>query len=134
MDHTVGNEHKQIIGFYTVFSKATREMFNTCYSKIYRRYRLFDMEMPVTHYVDNPEDVQKAIGSEPAIIPSLSDGARCDLCAEFPSSFNRKLASAGRNFTNSGHFLQLWTHFWWNLAQFQEQGLHGLFTESNHGV
>ena len=27
MDHTLGNEHKQIIGFYTVFSKATREMF-----------------------------------------------------------------------------------------------------------
>jgi hypothetical protein len=74
--HTLGNEHKQIIAFFTVFSKGTREMFNTCYPAIYRHYRLHDMEMPVIHYVDNPEEVQAAIGRKPAIIPSLSDGAR----------------------------------------------------------
>ena len=76
MDHTLGNEHKQIIAFFTVFSKGTREMHNTCYPTIYRRYRLHDMELPITHYVDNPEEVQALLGREPAIIPSLSDGAR----------------------------------------------------------
>eukprot|EP01048_Picozoa_sp_COSAG05_P017975 COSAG05_NODE_2550_length_2913_cov_5.862829_1_plen_801_part_00 len=76
MDNTLGNEHHQIIGFWTVFSKATREMMSVGYGGVVRRYRLHGMPMPTVHYVDNPRQVQALLGGEPAIVPSLSDGSK----------------------------------------------------------
>ena len=32
--------------------------------------------MPSVHYVDNPRQVQMALGGDPAIVPSLSDGSK----------------------------------------------------------
>jgi hypothetical protein len=76
MDHTLGNEHTQIIAFFTEFMKSSTEIVNVCYPKIYRRYRIHNFEMPVGEYVDNPRTKQQQIGGADAIIPSLSDGSK----------------------------------------------------------
>ena len=52
-------------------SKAVLEMHQITYSGLYRRYRMHDFEMPVVHYVDNPRQIQRILGDEPAVCLSL---------------------------------------------------------------
>ena len=62
-----------IAGFWTQFSKATREMMVEGYTGVYNRYRINGWKMPRVHYVDNPPQTQNIIGP---LIPSLSDGGK----------------------------------------------------------